>query len=50
MSRSRDYIYSLNYDMNMLNAMIQKRGDDVMYCINPAFWCGLRIEDRIRRA
>jgi hypothetical protein len=42
---SRDYIYSVNYDMNMLRALIAKQGSDVVFCINPAFWPGLRIAD-----
>lgn len=41
---SIDYIYSVNYDMNMLRGLIDKQGDRVVFCINPAFWMGLRIQ------
>ena len=40
---SRDYIYSVNYDMNMLKGLIARSGESVVFCINPAFWPGLRI-------
>ena len=39
-----DYIYTVNYDMNMLNAIVAKlRDTGLVYCINPAFWSGLQV-------
>jgi len=39
-----DYIYTVNYDMKMLNAIIMKlRDTGLVYCINPAFWSGLQV-------
>ena len=39
-----DYIYTLNYDMNMLQATVRKlRETGLVYAINPAFWSGLRV-------
>ena len=39
-----DYIYTVNYDMKMLNAIITKlRDTGLVYCINPAFWSGLQV-------
>jgi hypothetical protein len=41
---TRDYIYNVNYDMNMLKAIIERRGDRAQYGVNPAFWYGLRVD------
>ena len=39
-----DYIYTVNYDMKMLNAIATKlRDTGLVYCINPAFWSGLEV-------
>ena len=39
-----DYIYTVNYDMRMLNAIVIKlRDTGLVYCINPAFWSGLQV-------
>ena len=39
-----DYIYTVNYDMNMLKAIVAKlRDTGLVYCINPAFWSGLQV-------
>ena len=39
------YIYNVNYDMKKLAALIRKRSDgDILYSVNPAFWCGLSIQ------
>ena len=39
-----DYIYTVNYDMKMLNAITTKLKDTgLVYCINPAFWSGLEV-------
>ena len=39
-----DYIYTVNYDMKMLNAIVIKlRDTGLVYCINPAFWSGLQV-------
>ena len=45
-----DYIYDVNYDMNILRALIAKSADDgsPVYSINPAFWSGLRIRTELR--
>lgn len=37
------YIYSLNYDIEVLKALILKAGEDAILIINPAFWPGLLI-------
>lgn len=39
------YIYSVNYDMNHLKALIRKNAaiGVPIYCINPAFWTALEI-------
>ena len=39
-----DYIYTVNYDMKILNAIASKlRDTGLVYCINPAFWSGLQV-------
>lgn len=39
-----DYIYTVNYDMKMLNAIAAKlENTGLVYCINPAFWSGLQV-------
>lgn len=38
------YIYNVNYDFKKLNALIGRRAEnDLLYCVNPAFWRGLEI-------
>jgi len=38
------YIYNVNYDFKKLKALIGRRGvNDLLYCVNPAFWRGLEI-------
>lgn len=38
------YIYDVGYDIKKLRAMIQSRSEnDLLFCINPAFWRGLEI-------
>jgi hypothetical protein len=48
-----DYIYNVNYDMNILTALVQRAAakGDLLYTINPAFWAGLRVNqaDSARR-
>ena len=39
-----DYIYTVNYDMKMLNGIVTKlRDTGLVYSINPAFWSGLQV-------
>lgn len=40
-----DFIYNVNYDMNMLSALVQRAAEkgELIFAINPAFWAGLRI-------
>ena len=40
-----DYIYNVNYDMNVLNELVERAASkgELVYAINPAFWAGLRI-------
>lgn len=38
------YIYSFNYSMKLLRAVIHKEKDRVRYSINPAFWKALLVE------
>lgn len=42
----QDFIYTVNYDMHVLNALVQRASErgDLIYAINPAFWAGLRIK------
>ena len=42
----QDFIYTVNYDMHVLNALVQRAAakGDLIYAINPAFWAGLRIK------
>lgn len=38
------FIYSVQYDIRRLKALLQNRGSDIVtYIINPAFWAGLEI-------
>ena len=38
------YIYNVNYDFKKLKALIGRRTEnDLLYCVNPAFWRGLEI-------
>lgn len=38
------YIYSVNYDMNLLKGIVRKlETTGLVYAINPAFWTGLEI-------
>ena len=41
-----DYIYNVNYDMNILKALLHRseQHGTLTYTINPAFWAGLRIQ------
>lgn len=41
-----DYIYNVNYDMNVLSALVQRAeaNGELIYAINPAFWAGLRVK------
>jgi hypothetical protein len=39
------YIYDVNYEMKMLQALVSLRPEaDIVYAINPAFWRGLEID------
>lgn len=38
------YIYSTNYSIDIMNALILKKGDSVIYVINPGFHPALMIE------
>jgi hypothetical protein len=42
----QDFIYTLNYDMHVLNALVQRSAvkSELIYTINPAFCAGLRIK------
>jgi hypothetical protein len=39
------YIYSTNYSLDILKALIQKKGDSVVYVINPGFYPALMIHN-----
>lgn len=39
------YIYDVNYNMQILNGLIQKRNMEVIFEINPGFWPALFIND-----
>jgi hypothetical protein len=38
------YIYDVDYDSRKLRVRIDRAGDDVRFCINPAFWPALSIQ------
>lgn len=40
------YIYDFNYSMKVFEGLINKRCDQLMYCINPAFWPALIISEK----
>jgi hypothetical protein len=42
----QDFIYTVNYDMHVLNALVQRASEkgNLIYAFNPAFWAGLRIK------
>jgi hypothetical protein len=43
------FIYSVNYDMKRLTALLQLvPPEERMFCINPAFWLGLEIDAQKR--
>lgn len=39
------YIFNLNYNIQLLKALIKKNHDNFLYSINPAFWPSLMIEN-----
>ena len=38
------YIYTMNYSLQLLKGLMQKKGDEVIFVINPGFWPALVIE------
>jgi hypothetical protein len=42
--KSVTYIYDVQYDMEIMQALIRKRSTDVTLQINPAFWSILRLK------
>lgn len=38
------YIYSINYNMQLLKGLIEKSKPNISYYINPAFWPALMIK------
>ena len=39
------YIFNVNYDPRKLAIRIERFGDGIIYCINPAFWPALDIQE-----
>ena len=43
-SEEVSYIYSVNYNIDLLRTIIRKAGNQLLYIINPGFWPSLHIE------
>jgi hypothetical protein len=41
---TRKYIYDFNYKMPVMNGLIRKKGSELRYPINEAFWPALLID------
>jgi hypothetical protein len=39
-----EFIYSVSYDLKRMKVLMKRRREDLLYCVNPAFWSGLEID------